>query len=119
MKPKDHKYRYYTEDELISMDRISEYVGDLDLERFKKNYLVVDAVIRNFEILGEAAKHIPEEVRTKYPEIPWKKMYDLRSIITHEYFGIDYEIIWEIAKSDLPKNQADLLKVFEKERLAR
>ncbi len=51
-----------------------------------------------FEIIGEASKNIPIEVQEKYPEIPWRKMYGLRNLIAHEYFGIDYEMIWEIAK---------------------
>jgi uncharacterized protein with HEPN domain len=80
------------------MSRILEYTADLDFIQFKQRYIVVDAVIRNFEIIGEASKHIPKEITEKYPELPWKKMYALRNILMHEYFGIDYEMIWEIAK---------------------
>lgn len=56
-----------------SIDRIEEYTTNLDFKTFKKNYLVVDAVIRNFEIIGEASRNVPPEIKTKYPEIPWKK----------------------------------------------
>ena len=77
--------------------------------------MVVDATIRNFEIIGEAAKNVPDEVQNEYPEIPWKKMYGLRNLISHEYFGIDYEMIWEIAKNNLPQNQIDLERIIEKE----
>ena len=52
--------------------------------------MVVDAVARNFEIIGEAAKNVPKDVQDRYPEIPWRKMYGLRNLITHEYFGVDY-----------------------------
>ena len=117
MNPKDRKYGFYLEDMLISMLRIEEYIGEMDFVQFKRTYLVVDAVVRNFEIIGEAAKHIPKEITSKYPDLPWRKMYALRSIITHEYFGIDYETIWEIAKTDLPKNALYLSQLIEKEKV--
>jgi hypothetical protein len=62
------------------------YLGELDFRKFKMNYLVVDAIIRNFEIIGEASKKIPADIQEKYPEIPWRKMYGLRNLIAHEYF---------------------------------
>jgi uncharacterized protein with HEPN domain len=116
MNPNERKFSFYLEDILTSLKRIEEYLGDLDFVGFKRNYLIVDGVIRNFEIIGEAAKHIPDFFREKYPEIPFEKMYGLRSIITHEYFGIDYEIIWEIAKNELPKNLQDLERIIEIEK---
>jgi uncharacterized protein with HEPN domain len=116
MKPKDRRYGFYLEDMLVSMERIQEYLGELEFIQFKQKYIVVDAVIRNFEIIGEASKHIPEDIISKYPDIPWKKMYDLRNIVTHEYFGIDYEMLWEIDKNDLPKNQIDLQRLIEIEK---
>ena len=115
MNPKNRKYGFYLEDMLISMERIEEYIGEMEFIQFKRNYMVVDAVIRNFEIIGEASKHIPNEIIDKYPDIPWRKMYGLRNIVTHEYFGVDYEVIWEIAKNDLPKNRKDLLRLIEEE----
>jgi len=116
MKPNQRKYGFYLEDMLVSMERIQEYIGELDFIQFKQKYIVVDAVIRNFEIIGEASKHIPKEIVEKHPEIPWKKMYGLRNIVSHEYFGIDYEMIWEIAKHDLIKNQIDLKNLIEIEK---
>ena len=55
-------------------------------------------------------------LKEKYPEIPWRKMYGLRNLISHEYFGIDYEMIWEISKNNLPQNRADLQRIIEKEK---
>ena len=106
----------YLEDMLQSMERIEEYLGELDFRKFKMNYLVVDAIIRNFEIIGEASKKIPSDIQEKYPEIPWRKMYGLRNLIAHEYFGIDYEMIWEIAKNNLPENRNDLAIIIGKEK---
>lgn len=116
MNPKNRKFWLYLEDMLLSMDRVEEYIGELEFIQFKQNYMVVDAVIRNFEIIGEASKHIPDEMTIKYLQIPWRKMYNLRNLVTHEYFGVDYELIWEIAKHDLPKNQSDLRKLIDQEK---
>lgn len=119
MSPIKREFILYIEDMSQSMRRIEEYLGDLDFIKFKKTNIVVDAVIRNFEIIGEAAKKIPKTIQEKYPEIPWRKMYGLRNLITHEYFGIDYEMIWEIAKNNLPQNLADLQTIIDKEKAQR
>ena len=116
MNPIKREFILYLEDMSQSMQRIEEYLGNLDFKKFKMTAMVVDAVVRNFEIIGEASKKIPTDIKRKYPEIPWKKMYGLRNLISHEYFGIDYEMIWEIAKNSLPQNQADLLKIIEREK---
>jgi len=116
MNPIKREFILYLEDMVQSMERIEEYLGDLDFKKFKMTYIVVDAVIRNFEIIGEASTKIPTNIQEKYPEIPWRKMYGLRNLITHEYFGIDYEMIWEIATKNLPQNRKDLQKIVEKEK---
>jgi len=116
MSPIEREFILYLEDMFQSMQRIEEYIGDLVFKEFKMKYMVVDAVIRNFEIIGEASKKIPLAIQEKYPEIPWRKMYGLRNLIAHEYFGIDYEMIWEIAKNNLPQNRNDLHEIIEKEK---
>jgi uncharacterized protein with HEPN domain len=80
------------------MNRIQEYILELNLETFKQDYKTVDAVIRNFEIIGEATKNLPKEVQAKYPDTPWSAMYRLRNRITHEYFGIAYILNGAYAK---------------------
>ena len=116
MSPVKREFILYMEDMLQSMNRIEEYLGELNFREFKMNYLVVDAIIRNFEIIGEASKNIPTDILEKYPEIPWRKMYGLRNLIAHEYFGVDYEMIWEIAKNNLPQNRIDLSKIIDEEK---
>jgi len=116
MSPIKRDFTLYLEDMFLSMQRIEEYLGDLDFKKFKMTYIVVDAVVRNFEIIGEASKKIPTDIQDKYPEIPWRKMYGLRNLIAHEYFGIDYEMIWEISKNSLPQNRKDLQRIIEKEK---
>ena len=93
MKKGNRTYLMYLEDIQIAMTRISEYIKGLIFVDFKRDYKTVDAVIRNFEVIGEASKNLPIEIKEKYPEVPWSEMYLLRNKVTHEYFGVDYEII--------------------------
>ncbi len=83
----------YIENILLSMNRIAEYIDTFSFADFTRDSKTVDAVIRNFEIIGEAARNIPPEIKSKYSEVPWAEMYLLRNKISHEYFGTDYEII--------------------------
>lgn len=114
---KHRKYTLYLEDLLLSMTRIQEYISLTNAESFETNYLVVDAVVRNFEVIGETAKQIPQEIKNKYPQIPWKQMNILRNIIIHDYFGLDYKIIWKIASEYLPQNKTDVEHALSIEKL--
>ena len=116
MKPNERDPILYLEDIVLSMQRVQEYISGLDFQHFKWDHKTVDAVVRNFEIIGEATKNLPQELKDKYTAIPWEEMYRLRNRISHEYFGIDYEIIWDIATNHLPKNQKDLSTILERER---
>jgi len=98
----------YLEDLLLAMTRIAEYIEGLTFKDFKRDYKTADAVIRNFEIIGEAARNIPPEIKEKYHEFPWDEMYLLINKVSHEYFGIDYEIIWDIASNYLPDNRKQI-----------
>lgn len=98
---KDRPYDLYVEDILESIEKIENYIGGLEYEEFSKNTMVIDAVIRNLEIIGEASKYVPDDVRDNYPEIPWKRMIGLRNIVIHEYFGVDIEIVWRIITINL------------------
>ena len=72
-------------------------------------------MIRNLEIIREAAKNIPEEIGNKYNKIPWRKMIGLRNILIHEYFGVDELIVWEIIKTGLPQVKPDICKAIQEE----
>ncbi len=98
----------YLEDLLLAINRIAEYIEGLTFADFEKDYKTADAVVRNFEIIGEAARNIPSEVKEKFQEVPWDEMYLLRNKVSHEYFGIDYEIIWDIASNYLPENRKQI-----------
>ncbi|HCS19405.1 MAG TPA: DUF86 domain-containing protein [Bacteroidetes bacterium] len=97
------------------MQRVQEYIQGLDFQHFKWDHKTVDAVIRNFEVIGEASKNVPQHIKERYSNIPWEEMYRLRNRITHEYFGIDYEILWDIATKHLPQNHKDIVAVLKLE----
>ena len=116
MKNQDRSYILFLEDIIVSMDRIQEYISNLDFASFKNSNITVDAVIRNFEIIGEAVKNLPQKLKSGRPEIPWDEMYRLRNRVSHGYFGINYEIIWDIAVNYIPGNRADIQKILDEER---
>jgi uncharacterized protein with HEPN domain len=90
------------EDILNSIEKIEEYTKNMTLAEFTKNQLIIDAVVRNFEILGEASKHIPLSVQKSYPHIPWKQMVEMRNFLIHEYTGVDISTVWQTARNHLP-----------------
>lgn len=93
------------------IERIANQVGSF--ENFQEKWIEQDAVIRNFEILGEAAIHISEETKAKYPEIAWYKIRGMRNLIAHEYFGIRLETIWETAVDVVPVLKKQIQKIIE------
>jgi len=116
---KKRSYRMFIEDILEAMDKIGRYIKGLSYETFAGNEMVVDAVLRNLEVIGEAARNIPEDIREKYSDIPWRRMIGLRNIAIHEYFGVDLGIIWEIITRNLPETRpmiTEMLKKFDEEK---
>jgi len=103
----------YLQDLLVAMTRIAEYLEGYTFDQFKKDYKTVDAVIRNFEIIGEASKKLPVHIKENNPDIPWDEMYLLRNKVSHEYFGIDYEIIWDVCINHLPENRMQIQSIID------
>jgi uncharacterized protein with HEPN domain len=81
--------RLYLDDIVVAIQRIEEYSAYSDYESFKQDRKTVDAIVRNFEIMGEAVNKIPSVLRNKYPDIPWTEMMGMRNKLIHEYFGVD------------------------------
>ena len=106
-------YKLYLKDILSAMENIEEFVEGIDFEKFREDDKTSSAVIRKFEIIGEATKHIPGELREKYSQIPWKEMTGMRDRLIHFYFGIDYKLVWRTIKERLPKLISLLKKVIE------
>ena len=95
---------------------IENSVEKISKMSFESDRLIIDATVRRLEIVGEAAKNIPKEFRDKYSGIPWKKMAGIRDVLTHAYFSVNIERIWNIIKKDLPKLKIEIKKILEKEK---
>ena len=104
--------KLFIEDILESIDKIEQYIQGLSYDNFVEKQMVVDAVIRNLEIIGEASKNIPDDIKKKYSSIPWKRMVGLRNIIAHGYFGVDLSIIWEIIDKNLPETKPLIVEMY-------
>ncbi len=95
-------YILYLHDIVTSIEKIRSYTEDLSYEEFVQSEMVLDAVVRNLEIIGEASGHIPESTQNAFPQVPWRLMKSMRNILIHEYFGVDYEILWKTVQESLP-----------------
>jgi len=98
-----------------AIDRIEQYIENLSFDAFSKDRKSVDAVVRNLEIIGEAANRLPDELKEKYSEVEWHKVVGLRHRIVHEYFGIDLEIVWQILHKDLPELEQKIMQIMSGE----
>ncbi|RKY19587.1 MAG: hypothetical protein DRP63_00345 [Planctomycetota bacterium] len=98
----ERDWRLFLQDILYCIDKIRKYIGDMSQEEFLKDTKTQDAVVRNLEVIGEAAKNVPPEVHEKYPNIPWKQIVAMRNRFVHAYFVVDYQIVWQIAVHELP-----------------
>ena len=104
-------YKLYLKDILAAMDSIETFVEGMSLEQFLEDDKTSSAVIRKFEIIGEAAKHIPEEILKQYPNVPWKEMAGMRDKLIHFYFGADCQLVWVTIKERLPKLKPEIKKI--------
>ncbi len=95
--------RLYLQDILDSIGRIESYTNGLTFDQFAGEQMRVDAVIRNFEIIGEASSHIPAEFKELADSVPWDKVRSMRNIMIHEYFGVDSQILWQTIRDSLPE----------------
>ena len=96
---RDHKV--YLEDILEAIRKIRRFTSGMSSETLAKDDKTLDAVIRNLEVIGEAVKRLPEQVRNRQPDIEWKKIAGLRDILIHEYFGINVKVVWDVVQHKL------------------
>jgi len=105
--------RIFIEDILKSIEKIEEYVHGMSREEFFRSSQVQDAVMRRLEIMGEAAKKVPEGFRSKYPEVPWKLIAGMRDVLIHGYFDVNLERVWVIVEKDLPDLKRKISRILK------
>ena len=104
-------YRVYLDDILEAIGKIERYFSALTSQNALENDMAIDAIVRNFEVIGEASKRIPESIKRKYPDIPWKLMSGMRDKLIHEYFGINTQTLFKTIEEDLPSLKPGIQKL--------
>lgn len=94
--------KLYLEDILEAIKKVEEFTRGMTIESFKQDVKTIDAVVRNIEVIGEAARKIPQELRVQHPTVPWRQVVGARDKVIHEYFGVDLDIVWKTTTEDLP-----------------
>jgi len=106
------EWKLFLEDILESIGLIEGYIESMPFEDFSNDRKTIDAVVRNFEIIGEASKYIPDDLKSKFQDVDWKGITGFRNRIAHEYFGISLAIVWEIIKREFPKFKKQLQQIL-------
>jgi len=105
----------YLKDILTAMENIEEFVKGINYDGFIRDDKTMSAVIRKFEIIGEATKQISDDIRQKHPEIPWKEMAGMRDRLIHFYSGVDYNLVWETINKRIPDVKPLIRKILKKD----
>jgi len=103
----------FLEDTLNAMEKAELFITDMTYEEFLKDEKTIFAVIRAIEVIGEALKHVPSELRQKFSDIPWRDITGMRDILVHEYFGVDLETVWETVKTDIPSIKPPIVELLD------
>ena len=102
-------------DILECIAKIRRYTKEYTFADFQDDEKTIDSVLRNLEIIGEAARHIPVGIRERHPELPWAEMFTMRNIVIHEYHGVNLSIIWQTVREDLPPLVSRLKRILQEE----
>jgi uncharacterized protein with HEPN domain len=105
-------FAIYIRDILDNMENICSFTENLSYEAFADDKKVHYAVVRCLEIIGEAAKNVPEDIRNRHPDIPWKEMAGMRDKVIHSYFGVDLKKVWLVVQDDIPRLRPGFQKIL-------
>lgn len=105
-------YRLYLDDMQTSAEKIVKYTRGMSFEAFTEDNKTFDAVVLNLEIIGEATKHIPDSVRTKYPEVDWRRIAGLRDVIAHGYFSLNEHVLWDLIENRVPELLSQVQRIL-------
>ncbi len=105
---------FFLKDIEMSINKILSYTENMDFETFENDEKTIDAVERNFEIIGEAVKNLPEEIKNNYSNVPFKQIAGMRDKLIHDYFGVDYEIIYKTINDKLPEFKSQIEEIIKK-----
>lgn len=109
------EWKLFIKDILESIELIEKYIENMKFDEFIKDRKTIDAVVRNFLIIGEASKNIPDNIKNNYPDIDWKGIAGFRNRVVHAYFEISTHIVWYIIKNELPLLKNQMKQILEKE----
>jgi len=103
--------KVFIEHILESIAKIEEYTNRITKDEFMGSTQIQDAVLRRIEVIGEAVKNVPDEVKQKHPNIPWRRIAGMRDLLIHEYFGVDLDLTWKVTKEDIAALKREISKI--------
>lgn len=106
-------HRLYLKDIFEAIVAVQSFIEGMDFNVFVEDDKTTSAVVRKLQIIGEAAKNVPETIRQKYPQVPWRNMAGMRDRIIHAYFAVDYVVVWDTLKVDIPQLQPIIQQILE------
>ena len=105
-------FKLFIKDIISAMESIEKFIKGMNFESLSKDDKTISAIIRKFEVIGEAVKNLPDWLKNKYTDIPWKNMAGMRDRLIHGYFGVDYQLVWDTIKNEIPKYKTKIKSIL-------